>query len=77
MTDMIIDDEEWLNKQRTDFVLFIDEFDKRREKNFLETFPELEDFYNICRRGIVEPNDKTDSGYYQKLDKYESGLVKL
>jgi len=27
-----------------------DEFDKRRGKNFLETFPEMEDFYNLCKR---------------------------
>ena len=45
-----IDDIKWLMKMRKDFVLFIDEFDKRRGKNFLETFPEMEDFYNSCKK---------------------------
>ena len=47
-----INSDEWLNKQRKDFVLFIDEYDKRREKNFLKTFPEMEDFYNSCKKII-------------------------
>lgn len=38
-----------LEKNRKDFVLFVDEADRRRGHNFKETFPELEDFYNICR----------------------------
>ena len=50
MTDMVVEDDNWLMKQRQDFVLFIDEFDKRRGKNFLETFPEMEDFYGLCKR---------------------------
>jgi pyruvate-formate lyase-activating enzyme len=29
----------------TDFIKFIDEYDKRRNTNFLETFPEYKDFY--------------------------------
>jgi hypothetical protein len=39
-------------KMRKDFVLFIDEFDIRRGKNFLATFPEMEDFYNSCKKLI-------------------------
>ena len=31
---------------REDFVKFVDEHDKRRGTNFLETFPELTNFYN-------------------------------
>jgi len=50
MSDMTMDNKEWLDTQRKDFVLFIDEYDKRREKNFLETFPEMEDFYGLCKR---------------------------
>lgn len=38
-----------LEKNRKDFVLFVDEADRRRGHNFKKTFPELEDFYNICR----------------------------
>ena len=52
MTDMVAEDNNWLMKMRRDFVLFIDEFDKRREKNFLETFPEMEDFYESCKKLI-------------------------
>ena len=50
--DAPLDDIKWLMKMRKDFVLFIDEFDKRRGKNFLETFPEMEDFYNLCKKLI-------------------------
>lgn len=32
-----------------DFALFFDEHDKRRQTNFLETFPELVDLYNYCK----------------------------
>lgn len=34
---------------RKDFVAFVDEHDRRRGTNFLETFPELEDFYKLCK----------------------------
>ena len=44
-----LEDVDWLIRQRKDFVAFLDEFDKRRNKNFLETFPEMEDFYNGCK----------------------------
>ena len=50
MTDMFTDNQDWLEKQRKDFILFINEYDKRRGKNFLETFPEMEDFYNSCKK---------------------------
>ena len=33
-----LEDVDWLIRQRKDFVAFLDEFDKRRNKNFLETF---------------------------------------
>jgi organic radical activating enzyme len=45
-----LDDVTWLMKMRKDFGIFIDEYDKRRGKNFLETFPEMEDFYNSCKK---------------------------
>ena len=47
-----LEDIPWLIKQRQDFALYIDEFDKRRNKNFLKTFPEMEDFYYSCKRLI-------------------------
>jgi len=49
MTDMFTGNQSWVEKQRKDFVLFIDEYDKRRGKNFQETFPEMEDFYDLCK----------------------------
>ena len=50
--DEPLEDIQWLMKMRRDFILFIDEFDKRRGKNFLETFPEMEDFYDSCKKLI-------------------------
>ena len=50
--DAPLDDVKWLMKMRKDFILYIDEFDKRRGKNFLKTFPEMEDFYNSCKKLI-------------------------
>jgi len=38
-----------LYANRKDFTIFVDEHDKRRGTNFLETFPELEDFYELSK----------------------------
>jgi organic radical activating enzyme len=40
---------EQTNISRRNFVAFIDEHDRRRGTNFLETFPELGDFYSFCK----------------------------
>jgi hypothetical protein len=32
-----------------DFVTFVDEHDRRRGTNFVQTFPEMEDFYWECK----------------------------
>lgn len=45
--------EEELMKNRFNFYKFINEHDKRRNTNFLKTFPELEDFYNDCSKIIL------------------------
>lgn len=37
-----------LNSLRADFKLFVDEYDNRRNTNFIETFPELTTFYKLC-----------------------------
>lgn len=34
---------------RKDFYMFVNEHDRRRGTNFLETFPELEEFYMMCK----------------------------
>ena len=38
-----------LSTLRKDFVSFIDEYDIRRNKNFHQTFPELKEFYSLCK----------------------------
>lgn len=40
--------EEEINTYRKDFVIFVNEHDKRRGTNFFKCFPELVDFCNIC-----------------------------
>jgi len=39
-------DEETLRKNRSDFIIFVDEHDRRRGTNFLKTFPEIEQAYH-------------------------------
>ena len=38
-------------KHRKDFIKFVDEYDERRGTNFLETFPQLEEFYVRNKKG--------------------------
>jgi organic radical activating enzyme len=40
---------EQTNISRRNFAIFVDEHDRRRGTNFLETFPELGDFYSFCK----------------------------
>jgi len=42
--------EEKLAEGRKDFAVWFSEFDKRRNVNLLETFPELENFFNECKK---------------------------
>lgn len=42
-------DDENIMKHRYSFYQFFNEHDKRRETDFCKTFPELEEFYNICK----------------------------
>lgn len=42
-------EENRLKLLRKDFALFIDEYDARRKLNFVDTFPELREFYKICK----------------------------
>jgi organic radical activating enzyme len=43
------EDEESINKNRRDFYKFIREHDRRRNTDFVKTFPELEEFLAKCR----------------------------
>lgn len=45
---------EKLKRDRADFYRFFSEHDKRRKTNFLETFPEMEDFWVLCREANEE-----------------------
>jgi len=38
-----------LDKAREDFFIFVSEHDNRRNTNFLDTFPELTNFYELCQ----------------------------
>jgi organic radical activating enzyme len=38
-----------MSQNRRDFVIFVDEHDRRRGTNFLKTFPEYEEFYKIAK----------------------------
>ena len=39
-----------VEKNRKDFVKFVDELDKRRDTNFVKTFPELKKFYDTYKK---------------------------
>lgn len=41
--------QEQIETYRRDFVVFVDEHDRRRGTNFLEAFPELKGFYKLCQ----------------------------
>jgi len=42
-------DENKVKEGRIDFYKWFTEYDKRRNANFLETFPEMENFWNLCK----------------------------
>jgi hypothetical protein len=44
----LIDEEKDIDNLK-DFVAFFDEHDRRRNTNFLATFPELTELYNYCK----------------------------
>jgi pyruvate-formate lyase-activating enzyme len=37
-------------RQRADFYNFVNEYDKRKGTSFIETFPEYDEFYKVCRK---------------------------
>ena len=42
-------DQEYVKIQRADFYRFFNEHDKRRDTDFLKTFPEMREFWEECR----------------------------
>ena len=45
--------QEDVSLDRLRFVQFVNEYDSRRNKNFLEVFPEYHDFYKLCENPNV------------------------
>jgi hypothetical protein len=43
-------DEARVMEGRKDFYIWFTEYDRRRNVNFIETFPEMEKFYNDCKQ---------------------------
>lgn len=50
-------DEHRVNEGRVDFYNWFMEYDKRRGTNFLETFPDMENFWNLCKE-LSQDQDK-------------------
>jgi len=50
-------DSEKISQGRSDFYNWFDEYDRRRKTNFLQTFPEMESFYNMCKEVSEEKNN--------------------
>lgn len=42
--------EEWKTRFRADFYRFFTEHDRRRNTNFLEVFPEMKEFWELCKK---------------------------
>ena len=47
--------------KRVDFVKFVTEYDSRRNLNFLETFPEMTEFFEICKLEEIKNATAPDS----------------
>jgi hypothetical protein len=50
-------DEAKVKEGRIDFYNWFTEYDRRRDVNFLETFPEMENFWNLCKVLAKEKNE--------------------
>jgi hypothetical protein len=59
-----------IDKQFHDFKSFYTQYDKRRKKNFVETFPELEEWYNSIEVDQTIPNVKVTDG---RITHFEPG----
>ena len=47
-------DEKTTNIHRSDFVNFVDEYDKRRGTDFKSTFTELNNYYRLCQKKVYK-----------------------
>ncbi len=48
-----------VRRQRSDFFRFIREYDRRKNRSFLEIFPEFRDFWIECKASILAPQGPT------------------
>jgi hypothetical protein len=48
--------EERIKEGRRDFYGWFSEYDKRRDVSFLDTFPEMENFWNLCKEEYEKQN---------------------
>lgn len=46
-------DDSKIKEGRKDFYNWFNEYDRRRNVNFLKTFPEMENFYNLCKDTVI------------------------
>ena len=53
---------------RARFYSFVNEYDKRRNKNFLESFPEMQNFYNLCKQEHEPHTDNEGNPEYYHID---------
>jgi hypothetical protein len=51
LCDFLMTEPDTLEQDRKDFGLYIQEYDKRRRRDFGETFPFMQDFYEECLHG--------------------------
>ena len=49
-TPMDSQQKQWAKKMKADFYVFVNEYDRRYQKVFLNIFPELRDFYINCKK---------------------------
>ena len=45
----VAENDSWIARNRKDFYLFHKEYDQRKGTNFLTTFPEMSEFWELCR----------------------------
>jgi hypothetical protein len=49
---------EYKKKQKANFYRFFNEHDRRRSTNFINTFPEMKDFWEECKFNAITQKDQ-------------------
>jgi hypothetical protein len=50
-----------ISSKRVNFLKFVKEYDNRRNLNFLKTFPEMKEFFEICKLEEIKYATAKDS----------------